>query len=102
MTQLELRRWQQVIDPTDLDMCGCQASVKAAVAISVIGGLATLFMQRTRRVAALLRVLAMATIAAVVGKLLGQRRAQQQQSHLLAALSGRIQELESRRARSDR
>jgi hypothetical protein len=102
MTPLELRRWQQILDPAELDTCGCQASMKTAVAVSVMGGLATLFAERARRRAALLKVLAAAATMAVFGKLLGQRRAQEQQSRLLATLTGRVQQLESGSARSGR
>ena len=96
MAQLELRRWQQILEPAGLDTCGCEASAKAAVAVLAIGGFAALlFAGKTRRDRVVFSVAGAAVVAALAGKLLGQRAAEERRDHLLATLVGRVDELES-------
>jgi hypothetical protein len=94
MPPAEVRRWREMLDPRALDTCGCVAAARAATLVGLVS--LPLIAWSRRRGRTLARSLAMTASVAVLASVAGRRRAFALRDQLLAALNGRVIQLEQR------
>ncbi len=91
---VEIARWRQELHARSLDLCGCEASAKAAIVAAAVVGIRLLVIRHPSRLA-IAGGGAGIVSAALTGKVLGQKTATQRRATLLRSLAGRAVEIQS-------